>query len=144
MCTSVRNSGYKHYQSVTMSSFQTEGNTENLLLFVSIHPYLCPPLSLYLSVCPCASAAILPSFLGLPGVLCFFASLLHQLLFLPLLFSYPTTTASGSPHLHRATSPWLHPSSPTATPSFTPLVPMSSCIMPFLIRLSHSLLAGYW
>lgn len=84
-----------------------------------------------LSVCPCASAAILPSFLSLPGVLYFFASSLHQPPFSSRLLSL-----SPSPHavvllyltpflphyLHPATSPWLHPFSSTATPSITPSV----------------------
>lgn len=84
-----------------------------------------------LSVCPCASAAILPSFLSLPGVLYFFASSLHQPPFSSRLLSLSPSlhvvvllylTPRSFPNLHPATSPWLHPFSSTATPSITPSV----------------------
>lgn len=102
-----------------------------------------------LSVCPCASAAILPSFLSLPGVLYFFASSLHQPPFSSRLLSL-------SPSLHVVVLLYLTPRSFPTTSILLPLLDsilflplplpsslrlsffLSPCIMLFLIYLSHS------
>lgn len=102
-----------------------------------------------LSVCPCASAAILPSFLSLPGVLYFFASSLHQPPFSSRLLSL-----SPSPHV--VVLLYLTPRSCPTTSILLPLLDsilflplplppslrlsffLSPCIMLFLIYLSHS------
>lgn len=132
-----------------MPSFQAAGNTENLLLFVSLPPSLPPPallchrvsirLSLRLSCDPSIISispwcAVLFRLIASPAPcpLCTprpspFSPLCISL---PLFVSFNTPSTCTPPththpQLHRATSPWLHPFSPTATPSFTPCP--SSC-----------------
>lgn len=70
-----------------MASLLLKVNTETLLIFVPLAHSLC--LSSSLCLCPCASAAELPSFLYVPGVMCFFASSLqqHHFLYGPVFFS---------------------------------------------------------
>lgn len=83
------------------------------------------------SVCSCASAVILPSFLSLPGVLCFCASSLHQLTSLsPSPFSFffaPLPLSSFSE------PPSCIP--PSSYPPITPIMPpfLDSILLPLLL-----------
>lgn len=75
-------------------------------------PFPCHPLSPGLHPSSsCASAAILPSFPSLPGVLCFFASSLHR---------PPPTTTPSSPPPH---DPRRHPLSLSSPPTRSPPPP---------------------
>lgn len=109
MCNCVSNCGYKHLSN-TMLHYHCKPPA------LCLTPSLTLPSSITLSPsgCPCASAAIPPSFLSLPGALCFFASSLHHpassltplFVSLSLLSSFNNPTShSCTPHLRHATSP---------------------------------------
>lgn len=159
----VRDSGYKYLSNTMLFCYHViiSGSRKHWK-----PPAFCLPPSLplpssitvSLSVCPCASAVVLPSFLSLPGVLCFFASSLHQPPFLSspsfpslspslsllLLFSLDTLRPLPAPPTS-IVLPLLDsilflplPLPPSLPLSFF----VSTCIMPFLISLSHS--ASCW
>lgn len=161
VCTGVRNSCYK---SMLLSYLAIISGSRKHWK-TSLHPSLPPPSSITVSpsVCPCASAAILPSSLSLPGVLCFFASspphqppssplthTPHPPPSIPLLFSSHATPQP--PHSISTSVSTVLPlldsilffSPTTATPSSPRSLSfsVSPCIKPLLISLSHS--ASCW
>lgn len=110
-----------------MSSFQAAGNTEKLHLLVWLRPSLPPsPVTGSPSVCPWASAVILPSFLSLPGVLCFFASSLHQLPSLPP--TYPPFLSVPFTLFSFNTPPYCMSTPPPTPPNFIVLPLLDSIL----------------
>lgn len=113
MHSSVSRSGYKHPANGTLllnhvifSSIKK--NSETSLFCLALPLPTPPPALLYHcispSVYPCASAAFFPSSRSLPGVLCFFASLLDHPAFLSIpalalpIAQYPTSPHPPGPH----------------------------------------------
>lgn len=146
------NSGYKHLSNTMLLCYHViiSGSRKHWRPPAFLSHSIPPSIAVSLSVCPGASAAILPSFLSLPCVLCFFASSLHQ----PSFLSAPLPFLPLSIH---PTVVLVHytPPPPSCTSIMLPLLDsilfhllslppslrlsffLSWCIMLFLISLSH-------
>lgn len=131
----ISTSRWEHLSNVIMIACHHFGQRK----IHSIQSPFIPPLSPSLSVCPCASAVIPPSFGFLPGVPCFFASPLHRSPSLPLFPSaarYPLTTSVSITLLLPLLDSIPPPSPPCVLFNHFLSFCMSPCIMACLICLS--------